>query len=154
MIIEIRNSDQPPKSLKESMSLSSGQRHMVITLSGEELADYGVSFESMSLDDPGTRIMLRDMLNLMEHMKLKSVGEQVHIDCAKGEMGGCVLVLGSTGKGSLLLHIASADTAAQAAQAGALTDNDRLKPDDEGGGFTVITTASGQRLDLLREFCD
>lgn len=66
---------------------------VVIELTDNELSRYGISFAAMSLSDSPTRVLLRDVLSMLEHMGLRTAGERVTVQCARSAEGGCVLVV-------------------------------------------------------------
>jgi len=67
---------------------------VVIEMTCNELSGYGITFRSMSLSDDHTRVMLHDMLSVLEHMGLRAAGEKTTVECAPSADGGCVLVVG------------------------------------------------------------
>lgn len=71
---------------------------VTVTVTDAELHGYGVRFSEMSLSDGPTRVMLRDLLSLLEHMGLRTAGERVTVECAPGRDGVCILFLTGAGE--------------------------------------------------------
>lgn len=66
---------------------------VLVTMEAAELDGYGVTFSAMSLGDPPTRALLRDLLSMVTRMGLRHEGEQVQVDCARTGAGGCALLI-------------------------------------------------------------
>lgn len=66
---------------------------VLVTVEPGELNDYGVSFGSMSLYDPHTKAMLRDLIDMVTRMGLRHEGERVSVDCVETGQGGCALLI-------------------------------------------------------------
>ena len=73
----------------------SGERaeRVLVTMEAAELDGYGITFSTMSLYDPHTRAMLRDLLSMVTRMGLRREGEQVRVDCVQTDRGGCALLI-------------------------------------------------------------
>lgn len=69
------------------------KRKICVTVTGDELRGYQISFGSMSLRDEHTKVMLRDLISVIEHMGLKSEGDRVTFECAQTEDSGCALII-------------------------------------------------------------
>lgn len=137
------------------MTIESAPGQAVVCLSRGELESYGIDCDIMSLSDGRTRVLLRDVLNMLAHMGVISGTRgrrHIHIDCACGSAGGCTLFFTSRRAGSI--RFPNDDAVISAASAGAFTDGMTLLPD--GGGYILLLPedTDWMREGLLREFAE
>lgn len=123
---------------------------VLVTMEAAELDGYGVTFSAMSLHDPSTRAMMRDLLSMVTRMGLRREGEQVQVDCAQTWEGGCALLISRVTEREYCF--ASSDDVISAYLAGAVTDGE-LSGRGERWVFLPGSPLSERQRRLLSEFC-
>jgi len=124
---------------------------VLVTMEAAELDGYGVTFSAMSLHDPSTQAMLRDLLSMVTRMGLREEGEQVQVDCARTGEGGCALLI-SRVHGEEYSFSTSDDVIA-AYLAGGLSCG-RIRQRGENWTFSPCQPADERQKRILSEFCE
>ncbi len=90
------------------------------SLTADDMSGYRITPDSMSITDSATRSLLSDMLSYMEHMGLRSFGDQVTVECRPHTDGGCDMLL--TAKPPVRWLFESRSDLLSAMRSGALPD--------------------------------
>lgn len=131
---------------------SIGENNILATLTADEMSGYRISFDSMSLSDDATRIMLDDMLSVMEHMGLRHFGDRVTVECRSTSDGGCRMLF--TVRSAAHYRFESCDDVLFAARSGALPCQPcSILPDGDGWLLIPHSELTGDARLLLMEFC-
>lgn len=121
-------------------------------LTAAELLGYHISPEKMELDDHATRVMVSDILTLIEHMGLRRFGDRVTVECHPCPEGGCGMLF--TVEPALKWLFESADDILFALRAGVLPRQPcSLTPEGEGYLLTTKYQLLPEESAALSEFC-
>ena len=62
---------------------------VLVSITANELNRYSITFDTMSVNDSATRILLGDLFSVLSHMKLRHFGDRAVIDCMTRSNGSC-----------------------------------------------------------------
>lgn len=131
---------------------SIGENNILATLTADDMSGYHISFDSMSVSDSATRIMLDDLLRVMEHMGFRRPGDRVTVECRGTSDGGCRMLF--TVCHTAHYRFESCEDILFAARSGAIPHRScSIQPD--GSGYILIPQCEltdAAHL-LLMEFC-
>lgn len=132
---------------------SIGENNILATLTAAEMNGYRIDFESMSVSDAATRIMLDDMLKVMEHMGLRQLGDRVTVECRSTSDGGCCMLF--TIRHAAHYRFESCEDILFAARSGAIPKCSPCSILPDGSGWLLIPHSELTVDDRLRlmEFC-
>ncbi len=135
-----------------TIELIGGQKseRVLVTMEAAELDGYGVSFSAMSLSDPPTKAMLRDLLSMVTRMGLREEGERVQVDCVQTTRGGCALLISRMPEQEY--YFASGDDVISAYLAGGVPAG-RLERRGDTLVLMPCERPDGRQRRILSEFC-